>query len=135
MTYHGPNCSCNTCCPDIIEIIDVGPGIVEITDQVIYVPPSPDITGIVSEGPIGIQGIQGPRGLQGFSGETVAIAYAHTQGVSASTWNIVHNLNFKPNITIIDSAGSVVEGEIEYLDSNNLVLTVAYAFSGNAYLS
>ena len=128
---HTYDCSCN----EIIEIIDVSPGLVEIIDQMTYVPPAPEITNIGSEGPQGVQGIQGPIGLQGLSGATVAIAYAHTQGVSASTWNIVHSLNFKPNVTIIDSAGSVVEGEIEYLDNNNLVLTFAYAFSGNAYLS
>jgi hypothetical protein len=128
---HNYSCSCS----DIIEIIEVSPGLVEIIDQTIYIPPSPEITNIGSEGPQGIQGIQGPIGLQGLSGATVAIAYTHTQGVSANTWTIVHNLNFKPNVTIMDSAGSIVEGEIEYLDNNSVRLTFSYAFSGNAYLS
>jgi hypothetical protein len=131
---HTTDCFCN----DIVEIIEVSPGLVEITDQTIYVPPSPEITNIGSEGPQGIQGVQGltgAQGIQGLSGAERPIAYTHDQGVSASTWTIVHNLNFNPNITIIDSAGSVVEGEIEYLDTNSIRLTFSYAFSGNAYLS
>lgn len=125
-------------CSDVIEIIDLSPGLIEIVDESVYLPPLPEITNIGSEGPQGLQGVQGitgAQGIQGISGAERPIAYTHDQGVSSSTWSIVHNLNFKPNVTIIDSAGSIVEGELEYLDNNSLVLTFAYAFSGNAYLS
>jgi hypothetical protein len=40
-----------------------------------------------------------------------------------------------PNITVIDSAGRVVEGEIAYPDANTVVLTFSAAFSGEAYAS
>lgn len=63
------------------------------------------------------------------------IAYHFTQLVPASTWVIQHNLNFYPNVTVVDSANTNVEGEIRYTDSNNLTLTFTSAFSGNAYLS
>ena len=63
------------------------------------------------------------------------LAYAHTQGVSSSTWTINHNLDFYPNVTVVDSAGTIVEGEIAYTSRNQVVLTFSAAFSGKAYLS
>ena len=64
-----------------------------------------------------------------------AIAFHYTQNIPSNTWTIVHNLNFYPNITVVDSGGSQIEGEVNYLDSNSLVLTFSSAFSGYAYLS
>lgn len=63
------------------------------------------------------------------------ITYVHTQSSSASTWNINHNLGYYPNVTIIDSSGRVVEGEIDYVDVNNIQLLFSAAFTGTAYLS
>ena len=63
------------------------------------------------------------------------IAYHFTQSVPASVWTIEHNLNFYPNVTVVDSAGTNVEGELHYIDSNNLTVTFTSAFSGSAYLS
>jgi len=64
-----------------------------------------------------------------------AIAFNYTQMVPNNTWVIQHNLNFYPNVTVVDSAGTIVEGEIHYTDTNNLTVTFTSAFSGNAYLS
>jgi hypothetical protein len=64
-----------------------------------------------------------------------AVAYHHTQGTSSATWVIAHNLGFKPNVTVQDSGGSIVEGEIAYTSVNSLTVTFTGAFSGNAYLS
>lgn len=63
------------------------------------------------------------------------LAYAHTQGTSSATWTINHNLDFYPNVTVVDSAGTIVEGEISYTNRNQVVLTFSAAFSGKAYLS
>ena len=63
------------------------------------------------------------------------IAYAHTQGTASATWTINHNLDFYPNVTVVDSAGTIVEGEISYTTRNQVVLTFAASFSGKAYLS
>jgi hypothetical protein len=57
------------------------------------------------------------------------------RAISLNIWEIDHNLGWYPNITVIDSAGSIVEGEISYTNENSLVLSFASAFSGNAYLS
>lgn len=48
---------------------------------------------------------------------------------------LIHNLNFYPNITVKDSTQDVVETGIEYVDLNKLKLTMAQPFSGTAYLS
>jgi hypothetical protein len=63
------------------------------------------------------------------------VAYHHTQGTSSATWVITHNLGWKPNVTVQDSGGSIVEGEIAYTSVNSLTVTFTGAFSGNAYLS
>jgi hypothetical protein len=63
------------------------------------------------------------------------VAYVHTQGVANNTWVITHNLHFYPNITVQDSAGNIVEGEITYTNSDSLTVIFATAFSGEAYLS
>ena len=104
----------------------------------------------------GTQGTQGTLGVQGASGITGAaldntddltegttnkyftvgrVSYDHMQGAASSSWAITHNLGFKPNVTVIDSAGNIVEGEIAYTNSNSLTVSFQSAFSGNAYLS
>lgn len=81
----------------------------------------------------GTQGIQGPAGTVGDI--TALIALEHTQGSASSSWTINHNLGFYPNVTVVDSGGSIVEGEISYTNSNSLTVTFSSAFSGKAYLS
>jgi hypothetical protein len=63
------------------------------------------------------------------------VAYHHTQSVASATWVINHYLGWYPNLTVQDSSGSVVEGEIAYTNSNTLTVTFTGAFSGDAYLS
>jgi hypothetical protein len=63
------------------------------------------------------------------------LGYVHTQSVPASTWNITHGLGFTPNITVVDSGGTVVEGSYNYPNNNSVVLTFTGSFTGKAYLS
>ena len=63
------------------------------------------------------------------------VAYHHIQNVASNVWLINHNLMFYPNITTLDSAGSVCEGEIEHMSKTQLKITFSAAFSGQAYLS
>ena len=82
-------------------------------------------------------GDSGPQGPQGIPGEVqlADISYVYTQSVSASTWTITHGLQFIPNITVVDSAGSVVEGDYSYPDENTVIATFSGGFTGKAYLS
>lgn len=86
-------------------------------------------------GPQGPSGIQGTVGIQGPAGTSQVIYYHHIQASTSNTWEINHNLGWYPNVTVVDSAGTVVEGEIEYLSIYGLRLIFSSGFSGNAYLS
>lgn len=64
------------------------------------------------------------------------LGYVHEQSVASDTWTINHGLGFIPNITVIDSAGTVVEGSYNYSeDGNTVTLSFVGSFSGKAYLS
>lgn len=81
------------------------------------------------------EGFVGPAGPPGSGGGGGDLHYVYTQTTSASVWNIAHNLNKYPSITIIDSAGDYVDGLIAYVDANNVRLTFSAAFTGTAYLN
>ncbi|MFA7269833.1 MAG: hypothetical protein WC073_10855 [Sterolibacterium sp.] len=61
--------------------------------------------------------------------------YAHSQLIPSDTWLVAHNLGKHPSATVVDSAGSVVIGDVSYIDSNNLQLNFSGAFAGTAYLN
>ena len=69
----------------------------------------------------------------GPSRELVA-QYIHTQEFAATVWNINHGLERWPSVTVVDSAGSEVEGEVVYVDTNNIRLYFSAAFSGRAFI-
>lgn len=61
--------------------------------------------------------------------------YFHNQIVPEAVWRINHNLNKFPAVTVVDSALSVVIGEIQYIDENNVEITFSGGFSGKAYFN
>ena len=61
--------------------------------------------------------------------------FVYNQNTTSLSWSIQHDLNKFPSVTVVDSAGTVVIGEINYIDANNLTLTFSAAFSGVAYLN
>ena len=66
---------------------------------------------------------------------STALSKTYNQTAPASVWNVVHNLNRYPAVSVVDSAGSVVTGDVEHLSANALQVSFASAFSGTAYLS
>jgi len=62
-------------------------------------------------------------------------AYAHNQSASASTWTITHNLGFFPSVTVVDSGGTTVIGDVSYISENQVSITFSAAFGGKAYFS
>lgn len=54
-------------------------------------------------------------------------------GIYSVTIN--HNLDFFPNVTIKSSSGDILETGIDYVNTNQIKLTMAQPFSGTAYLS
>ena len=61
--------------------------------------------------------------------------FVYIQATSSDIWEITHNLNKYPAVTVVDSGGSVVIGEIVYIDKNNVRITFTSAFSGKAYFN
>lgn len=62
-------------------------------------------------------------------------SHIHNQTVSSSTWNITHNLNKYPSVSIIDSSNEEVIGEVEYTNANSLIVKFSAPFSGKAFLN
>lgn len=61
--------------------------------------------------------------------------HTHKQAQAAKVWTVAHNLGKRPAVTVVDSAGTVVIGEVDYLDDNTVRLTFCAAFSGTAYFN
>lgn len=59
--------------------------------------------------------------------------YKYNQGLPTTVWYITHNLNKYPSVIVIDEGdGNIQEGHIEYVDSNNIILTFSIPLSGDA---
>lgn len=57
------------------------------------------------------------------------------QGIAQSVWTIIHPLNRRPSVTIVDSGGTVVEGKKQFINDNTIIVTFNATFSGKAYLN
>lgn len=62
-------------------------------------------------------------------------AFIFSQLVAASTWDISHFLGKHPSVTIVDSANTVVQGQIIYHDVNSITVRFTTPFAGAAYLN
>ena len=62
-------------------------------------------------------------------------SYAHDQSAASASWSITHNLGKYPSVTVTDSAGDEVEGEVRYNGVNSVTVTFSAPFSGKAYLN
>lgn len=72
------------------------------------------------------------------SGNTVTITsetYVFVQGIPSDTWVINHNLNKYPTVDLVDSSGRVFKSEVDYTDTNSLVVYINGSLSGKAYLN
>jgi len=62
-------------------------------------------------------------------------AYVYTQAVPSTIWNITHNLNKLPSVTVVNINNVTVYGEVIYVDLNNLRIEFSAGFSGKAYMN
>lgn len=67
--------------------------------------------------------------------EAISKTYTFEQAIPSDTWEIQHNLNKYPSVSIVDSAGSIVMGDVLYVDTNKVILTFSGQFNGKAYLN
>ena len=104
----------------------------------VNIDPAVEIIEVGTQGPAGVsggQGPQGPQGAQGPAGTGGDLTYVHNQLASATVWNVAHNLGKYSNVTVVDSGNTVVIGDVEYVDVNNLIITFSDAFGGKAYIN
>lgn len=117
----------------------------------VVVQPVAEAVVVTAPGPQGIPGIQGPAGEsivgpQGPAGESIVgpkgdpgdvavLTYTHNQDTASALWTIEHGKGFFLNVTVVDSAGTEVVGDVVFQDANTVVIQFAAPFSGKAYLS
>ncbi len=85
----------------------------------------PQINGVVLQGNISSSEL-------GINGD---LNYVHQQTEASDVWEITHNLNKYPAVSIINSAGDEVIGEVKYNSLNKVTITFSGAFKGNATLN
>lgn len=62
-------------------------------------------------------------------------AYVHTQEEPGDVWTINHNMKKHPSVSVVDDKGMLVMCDVQYVDIDNVVITFAMPFSGNAYFN
>lgn len=78
---------------------------------------------------VALQGTRGPPGPGGGS------TFVFDQVVPAANWIIAHNLNRFPSVSVADSSGRLVEGDVDYIDGNTISVGFVGGFAGTAYLN
>ena len=61
--------------------------------------------------------------------------FTFTQSSAASTWNVTHNLNKFPSVSVTLADGTQVEAEVEHTNKNSLTITFSGDNSGIAYMN
>lgn len=61
--------------------------------------------------------------------------YVHDQSSASSSWVVTHNLNKRPSVSVVDSAGTQIICEVHYDSDNQVTLTFDDSTAGKAYLN
>ena len=56
--------------------------------------------------------------------------YEETIKIPSKVWEVVHNLNKHPSVTIINNDKQVVIGDVRYINNNELTISFSAEFSG-----
>ena len=80
----------------------------------------------------------GPKGNTSWGSNPLPLIpkrFTHTQSTSATSWTITHTLDGYPSVTVVDSAGTVVIGEVKYDSTSKVTISFEAAFAGKAHLT
>ena len=110
--------------PVAVEVSEAGSPPVEVA-----LSPPPEVVEVLVSGP------PGPPGPPGTGGGGSDAYFVHSQDLPSSLWRVEHGLGKRPAVTVFDSAGTQVEGDVEHLDASTLTIEFAYPFGGAAYLN
>tara|TARA_B110000285_G_C15048035_1_gene575417 strand:+ start:435 stop:1139 length:705 start_codon:yes stop_codon:yes gene_type:complete len=61
--------------------------------------------------------------------------FIFNQGVPAVQWVISHNLGKFPAVSVVNNNKVLINGEVIYIDNNNLEVNFSAGFAGQAYLN
>ena len=61
--------------------------------------------------------------------------FVFEQGVASDVWDIRHDLDKYPSVTVVDSAGNQFFPAVKYIDKNNCTVSLNGATTGKAYLN
>lgn len=61
--------------------------------------------------------------------------FVFTQNVASAKWEVQHDLDCWPAVTVVDSAGTEVVGDVQYIDKNKVVISFTAPFSGKAFFN
>ena len=113
----------------------VGSNVLEIHDPGVAGPPNVLSVGTVTTGTAAVA-ITGTAPSQVLNFVIpISGSYTHTQSVSSANWTITHNLGFSPSVSVVDSGGNHVVGDVNYVSVNVLTVSFSSPFGGSAYLS
>lgn len=115
-----------------------GKSIIRQAERTVIVRETPTSTTLVlpAESTVLQTGLPGPQGPQGPGGGGGGGGfYSHTQAVASSLWTITHGLGYRPAVTVWDTAGDQIMGEVDHLNINTVQIAFSTAISGSAYMS
>ena len=61
--------------------------------------------------------------------------FVYTQSVPSDIWEVEHNLNKFPSVSVVNINNVTMYGEVIYIDENNLQIEFSAGFSGKAYMN
>ena len=61
--------------------------------------------------------------------------FVFNQQSASDTWTINHTLNKFPSVEVVNSANTIVIGDVTYNSTSQITITFTAAFSGKAYLN
>lgn len=59
--------------------------------------------------------------------------YVHNQTAASALWTVTHNLGKYCSVTVTDSGGNIIVGNVEYVNTNKLLIRFSSAVIGKAY--
>lgn len=83
--------------------------------------------------------LYGPKASGAWSGTYIELTATQreifTQGSASTQWAITHALGGRPSVTVVDTSGTVVLGEVSYISDTQVQVDFTAAFAGYAYLT
>lgn len=60
-------------------------------------------------------------------------SYVHDQSVASATWTVTHNLGKRVSVTVVDSGGTTVIGQVRHDSDDQVTIFFSAPFGGKAY--